>query len=634
FPVEVVAMYRVDRLQASGRMALPVPQIDLPIAYAWCETYVPDALNVQRWSGPMANVAQYSSETASAELGYGSGQLAEGYSAEKRLTGPQAQVVTGPAAPTPKVKAPRVKPKPPPRAKKPSLLSRIFGGLPSAGMAMQAPLMRPAPAPPPPATRPAAKPSPARVPLAGDVPVMGRLFNAPAKQPAGQMLARNYYRTGKAAYEKGDYDIAAESLGNVIKLAPESVEASNSLRLMGNIDLARNKLVLRSRAERAAGSKVRGEQRRAYRKTEEKQVRILEQAQQDMRAGKYSRAQSQLKVAESLGRQLRAQGADAKEQDIRLSQLRASQKRLKGLGKSKTIQLRQQLTKFKASGEYTKALQAGKDLRQQLVDQESLFADDNADANGRARRELQKELDELAVKSVQAAGWQRRTVNLSGQIAALQKQDSALAAAVRSLGARQTGEQAGRLPGRVNVARIDGSVRLLDQAKLLRPGTTITDGAWAFEGRAGKKATAADVARLQNYADKLGKAVAAKQQAISKLKRPTETTATQTVAGDQLLGPTLPGLAKRALAQADESPADVAHTLAVFALRNADAKEMARVIGGLMAAKPSSGRGGGGRDGDRVPGWRGSPCNQRIFAGECAEGNFGPERGASVARLG
>jgi len=79
FPVELVYLCRTGGLGAKGMARLPLPQIDLPIAYAWCEAYVPRDMKVEKWSGPMRRVARYSSETATASMDYGWGELAEGY---------------------------------------------------------------------------------------------------------------------------------------------------------------------------------------------------------------------------------------------------------------------------------------------------------------------------------------------------------------------------------------------------------------------------------------------------------------------------------------------------------------------------------------------------------------------------
>ncbi len=86
FPVDVVFMCRTGKLAYEGVAEIPLPGIDLPIAYAWCETYVPPGMEVKKWSGVLKKVARFSSETATASLDYGWGEMAEGYSKDDRPT--------------------------------------------------------------------------------------------------------------------------------------------------------------------------------------------------------------------------------------------------------------------------------------------------------------------------------------------------------------------------------------------------------------------------------------------------------------------------------------------------------------------------------------------------------------------
>ncbi len=85
FPVEIVYLTRTAALGKSGTARLPLPTLDIPIAYAWGEVYLPEGLAISRWAGPMRQVEQFSSETAVASLGYGAGELAAGYKAEGRI---------------------------------------------------------------------------------------------------------------------------------------------------------------------------------------------------------------------------------------------------------------------------------------------------------------------------------------------------------------------------------------------------------------------------------------------------------------------------------------------------------------------------------------------------------------------
>jgi hypothetical protein len=92
FPVEVVYTCRIaapspgKALGAvhTGTAEIPLPSIDLPIAYAWSEVYLPSEMELTGLSGPMKRVEQFSNQTAKASLDYGCGQLAEGYKESSR----------------------------------------------------------------------------------------------------------------------------------------------------------------------------------------------------------------------------------------------------------------------------------------------------------------------------------------------------------------------------------------------------------------------------------------------------------------------------------------------------------------------------------------------------------------------
>ncbi|HUU59080.1 MAG TPA: hypothetical protein VMZ50_06020, partial [Phycisphaerae bacterium] len=98
FPVEIVFLNRVAPLRGGDRAAVPLPRVDLPIAYAWVEAYLPDGMKAARWSGPMRHVDRYASETATESLTYGRSQLAEGYAADQRMRAGEVRVATRPAA--------------------------------------------------------------------------------------------------------------------------------------------------------------------------------------------------------------------------------------------------------------------------------------------------------------------------------------------------------------------------------------------------------------------------------------------------------------------------------------------------------------------------------------------------------
>ena len=107
FPVEIVLMRRVAPPAEGADLAVPLPQLDVPIAYAWCEAHVPRAMDVGRWSGPLQRVDRYSHQTATSHLGYGVGEAAGGYAVEDRpvpLLGEVPLLTTPMMAPRPSAK--------------------------------------------------------------------------------------------------------------------------------------------------------------------------------------------------------------------------------------------------------------------------------------------------------------------------------------------------------------------------------------------------------------------------------------------------------------------------------------------------------------------------------------------------
>ncbi len=443
FPVEIVLMCRGGRLrEGKGEVELPLPRVDLPIAYAWCEAYVPDGLDVRDWSGPLTNVEQYSSETAVAQLGYGRSELAEGYTAEKRTA-----LIARPPEPEAR----------PERA-------------------------------PAPATQPAAKP-PAKVTTAqpAPMPVLGT-------RPLRPMLALNYWRSGRDFYAKGDYDNAAKALNKVIEMAPKSSDAANAHRLLGNIRLARGELALRTRAERAAGAKVRQEQAQIIVGEAAKQLKMLESGLRATRAGKYEQARAQLKVVEQLSEKLLKQGAEARDQRARVRQAQQGLARVAQAEEGKRRQLLWQFGALKKAGRYEEALQTGQALRRQID-----YSD--GDAAG-----FQTELEELAARAAKEKDRQRRAGALREQIKALEQASYSYDRRIAQLRAPTDG-RAGRrgVPGE---ARPAGS----------RPAPAIIS---RLAAPAGSRARVSerDVAGLEKRAKELSAAVQQRQAAIATLRK-------------------------------------------------------------------------------------------------------------------
>ncbi|HDZ20101.1 MAG TPA: hypothetical protein ENH80_00310 [Phycisphaerae bacterium] len=311
FPVEVVYVHQVPALQRRGEVALPLPRVDLPIAYAWSELYAPPEMQVSRWAGPLRPVQAYSNETAVAQLGYGSGQLAEGFAARSRMT------------PGERLEQPWAQPR--------------GTGLPTAGVIAGAEIE------PLPADAPSNKPD-------------GATYGA-------QSLAKNYWRAGKDHYDRGEYDKASEAFGNVKKLAPKSVEARNAARLQSNIDLIAGKLSLKGRSQRVAGAKVRSKIAADNRRLAEKQQTYLVKSAQAAQEGRYEEAARQYKAAESLREALVSRGEDAGRQSVVLAKGKAevavAEQQLKAQAKS----LRERYQTFRAEGKFDLAQKELRRLR-------------------------------------------------------------------------------------------------------------------------------------------------------------------------------------------------------------------------------------------------------------------------------
>ncbi len=358
FPVQIVVLMRGKALRREGLAAVPLPRIDLPIAYGWCELHVPRDMAVDRWAGPMQHVERYSSETAVASLTYGRAELAEGYKLEDRPTVeavPEGQPQRRPKRPPPPIalaKPPELKPTRP--TEEPA---RPFG----------------------PATQPAATEilaTKVTVPEGGTLILGGQV-----------MLSRNYYRAGRDYYERGDYDKAAISLENTLRMAPKSAEAANAARLLANIKAVRGKLAAKSRQEKALTRQVKKEISGLNVKLEQQQRELIEQAGEAVRGGRRDEAAAGYQAAVSLGEQLIARGADEREQSVRLRDAKEELDRLQKQKQARATQLRTRYEVLKTAGQYGEALKIGKALQEVYEDK------------GEQQR-LRGELEELAATTV------------------------------------------------------------------------------------------------------------------------------------------------------------------------------------------------------------------------------------------
>ncbi len=295
FPVELVAFYRVRPLSAAGDATLPLPRIDLPIAYAKCEAYLPTEMSSLKWSGVLQQVARYADETGGESFGYGHAEAAEK---------PAPLLLNLTKAPSPPIQV--------------SGGGSIFGG----------------------------------VPATSNVTFKGAMTSGKEKELGlPQALASNYYRAGNEAYDRGDFENARQSFEQVKKLAPASLEAANAERLLSNTSVigqtsptnnlganfspspdeaaatpspvAASKEHSRpapkpmSKSEKVAAQEVKGELSVANRKLLENQREFLERGQNLSEQGNKAEALDQFRAAAALGDELSARGADVLEQEHR-----------------------------------------------------------------------------------------------------------------------------------------------------------------------------------------------------------------------------------------------------------------------------------------------------------------------------
>ncbi|MBS3820767.1 MAG: hypothetical protein KGY81_03290 [Phycisphaerae bacterium] len=306
FPVQIVYLSPLRDSADQGRLAVPLIEIDLPIAYAFGEMHWPKAWQVRRLAGPFQRVNRYSSQTATASMDYGTASLAEGYAAEDRLAAAE---------------------------------SAYASGDPTAGAA---------------AGKNEAKP-------AGTT--------ARSKAVLGYM-GYNYWRTGQSYYREGKFDDAERALSNARKFAPDRSIRTNADRLLSNIAVLRGERSEQQMAEdddkssRALAKALRkgGQARNINVAT--RQFEVLDRGRKALAEGKEAQAQQYLQQAEVYNRRLIEQGADVREQDALLSQSRVELDRLNRKQLDKARRLSRKARELEEKGQYEEALKAVKQAQQ------------------------------------------------------------------------------------------------------------------------------------------------------------------------------------------------------------------------------------------------------------------------------
>ena len=279
FPVEVVYVMAAEPLGRRGRFRLALPRTDLPVAYARCALMLPDGMKTGEWGGVLRLAQTWSSETANIEFEYGTGHLAAGV--------PEKPAVR-------RAPAPKTKPKPPG-------LIAVLGGF-FAKPDLQAPAVLPPPETPPEA------PERERARADEDERTMaqGRIVQG-----------KNLYRAGVDYYQRNDYAKARDLFSQVIVAAPQSLEADNARKYLGNVEVALGlglKDEKSDRGLRATAKAVQKGQQMANVEERDRQKELLSQAQEALRRGDEEQAEAAYKVAVNLSGKLQTRGEEAQEQ--------------------------------------------------------------------------------------------------------------------------------------------------------------------------------------------------------------------------------------------------------------------------------------------------------------------------------
>lgn len=318
FPVEIIYTCKSPPLGQAGQATLPLPAIDLPVAYAWCQAYFPTGYETLNWRGGLRRVEQFTNEKATASLSYGLAAAAEGYTESKR-------------------------PKPP----KPTFIP--------FAMAMRAPEMSPSAAP------------------------------AEPEIDTKALLARNYYRAGNDAYNKGQYEQAARALDEVVKLAPNSVEGDNAKRLLANPQMPQAKQDLKSAQEKIAAFEVEKQSAEATKKDRAKAQEYYKEAEEAARAGRTDEAIAKFKGAAKFAPGGKSMGGGGGSGSSNYSMEALKERQL-----DQNKKLMDDYKQEAASGRYEDALKTVRSLRQSLTLQ------------GADTSELDRDARELAVAAAKA----------------------------------------------------------------------------------------------------------------------------------------------------------------------------------------------------------------------------------------
>ena len=376
FPVEIVYACRIGGVGDKGNLNLPLPTIDLSVAYAYGTAYLPEGVEYKEWAGVFKKVQDFTSQTAKGSLDYGYAEAA-------------SATVKGPPTERPK-------PKPTPVPARPGLFGWASGGVAEPAHSLQV-------------GPPQEKYDALRAMNAAATQALGpgriTLYNGQKGYvqtdggwsyeldgKATNTLARNYYRAGTEAYDRGDFEQAARYLKKVQEIAPQSVEAENASKLNANPQMglftSSGKTGTKGtssfgggKSSKAMEQEVKKELSNLRNDLTNSQYGLMNQALEAARKGDINTANTALTNARALNEKLQEQGESSTEQYARLNKFEAAFNQVRNEAQQQIAQGEKQMAELEKSGRFDDALEVGKKLRQLAP-----------------TAELNKKIDELAMR--------------------------------------------------------------------------------------------------------------------------------------------------------------------------------------------------------------------------------------------
>jgi tetratricopeptide (TPR) repeat protein len=357
FPVELVYVLAGPPLAAEGDLRLQLPRTDLPVAYARCALMVPEGMKAEGWKGALREVPRWSSETAQREFEYGTGHMAAPAKVEVvKRSGDDAFRTRADGAPVAERPA-SVRTFALKNADAAEIKAALSKALPGSGA--EDGLTFEADAPTHSlvvhadedtlagirdlvesldAKASAVQRTPANR-LAADRAAQKLAQNLAAKKPAvakadldyvspeemaqlekdsKTLQGKNNYRAAVEFYNRNNYEKASELFSKVLEVAPESTEADNAKKYLGNVEIALGKAGGKGkegdRAAQAASKAIQMNLSAGNAELLTKQQEALAEGDKALRAGNAEQARNAYQVAVNLSGQLKTRGEADQEQ--------------------------------------------------------------------------------------------------------------------------------------------------------------------------------------------------------------------------------------------------------------------------------------------------------------------------------